>query len=1311
MKIWRDELLLPYIVMITRAILDEINRERKGEIISKSRLRAVINSFAEVHDILIIYECMRDKVDLSELPRCELFLGPKKRYGEVPLYVKYFEMALMYETTAFYEKASHSYLIEHTVEDYLIWVISTNQFTLLPVMGCIKSEKKRAASYLSQTTWKPLLGAIYDGLIGIHFEKIAAEFPHLMKENRKAALNAMYKLLFQYHGGVSQLADMLETFVTEWGTMVLAHTKPMPMAFMIAVLKILKTGENILQNAFDNDRALKRAFERGVRNFVNHNALTINYGGSQIVPELIAKCADFILRKDSKSRLKNEPEDWMDAMLRVFWFLEDKDEFRKFYLLYLSRRLIYDNSISYAAEYTMVNKMNEYCGNDYTIRFRSILKDVNRSQSLMKEFNEWNPFEPIGVNISIMVLSSGIWNYESQNDVVLPPELEQYISCFEEFFTSKHSRCTLAWCYHLSRAELTSVDDNICTRLIVSTYQMVILLLFNKADRFSVRQIKNATSIEEDKLIQILQYLINEGILNVVGREENAGKQSPKPQKRKLVDYPPEAHTQQLNNEEVSSQQEDPNITLDTTLTLRLKHRLHNVCIRLDVPLGKVTKKEMEKSIQEAEKDRRHCIQVRRYASACVIRILKVRNRLEHEELVKKALDQLSSRFTPEIGQIKVRSYAYVRKGIQVRTLPPEQKMDLVINKLRNTVSSALPGNPVSREFDLENQVGSSGPGLLWKLFSANKKSSKEPATVWIFEKKLVDRFSKRERELIIDKLKQGVATLTRLRHPRILSVVHPLEDSRESLCFATEPVFTSLANALGKTKNLTGPQLDRLSDFKFSETELKYGIIQICEALTFLHRDGKRFHLNVSPESIVVNVLGSWKLCGFEFAYDRNDEEWVSTPSWQSSIPSLCQSHLDYCAPEVVLEGKGYAASDMFSVGMLLYTFYNHGISALDCNESYGAYRDLIKKLRPLSPAILSNIPAGIKDYVKMLLQPDVALRPDSHDILKLPFFDDANVACLKSLDDLYQMDNLSRSKFYRNLPNAIKNLPPRINLHRVFPQLSEEFNNKNMVPFVLPSILLIIDMSSREEVTTYILPRFKFVLAINEPIQVVQVLLQNLGILVAKLSPADFKTYALPILNSALESNSTPILVAEVFSMEPSKSIQKPSSALQTQPMSLETKKRAVLEFEQLERMKQQPSLTPLQAAPTPKSKPTDLTDTLIKSNLDLNWSRPTAQPPTFQPMALNPTKPMFGNFISPQQQPNYFVQNPIISSFNGGNALPQRVPNQLPPTSTMYARPQAPSNFIQPAPIWQTTATSNNASNNPPPLSKSDIMDLLR
>lgn len=89
---------------------------------------------------------------------------------------------------------------------------------------------------------------------------------------------------------------------------------------------------------------------------------------------------------------------------------------------------------------------------------------------------------------------------------------------------------------------------------------------------------------------------------------------------------------------------------------------------------------------------------------------------------------------------------------------------------------------------------------------------------------------------MIIEKLRLGVAVLTRFRHPRILSVVHPLEESRDSLGFATEPVFTSLANALGKVVNLSRPATEKLNNFKFTETELKYGIIQVeCSQLSDL--------------------------------------------------------------------------------------------------------------------------------------------------------------------------------------------------------------------------------------------------------------------------------------------------------------------------------------------------------------------------------------------------------------------------------------------------------------------------------------------
>ena len=51
--------------------------------------------------------------------------------------------------------------------------------------------------------------------------------------------------------------------------------------------------------------------------------------------------------------------------------------------------------------------------------------------------------------------------------------------------------------------------------------------------------------------------------------------------------------------------------------------------------------------------------------------------------------------------------------------------MDM-LNKLKSAVSNVLPGNPLSRDFDIYHQVASAGPGLQWKVYSAAKKSTKE---------------------------------------------------------------------------------------------------------------------------------------------------------------------------------------------------------------------------------------------------------------------------------------------------------------------------------------------------------------------------------------------------------------------------------------------------------------------------------------------------------------------------------------------------------------------------------------------------------
>ena len=122
--------------------------------------------------------------------------------------------------------------------------------------------------------------------------------------------------------------------------------------------------------------------------------------------------------------------------------------------------------------------------------------------------------------------------------------------------------------------------------------------------------------------------------------------------------------------------------------------------------------------------------------------------------------------------------------------------------------------------------------GLLWKIFSGIKKSTRQPAAVFVLEKRsLESKYPGSERRLerdrLLDQLKKSISQLTRLRHPQILTVQFPLEESRDCLAFATEPVFASLANLLGRYDNLN-PVPPQIRDYKMFDVEIKYGLLQV---------------------------------------------------------------------------------------------------------------------------------------------------------------------------------------------------------------------------------------------------------------------------------------------------------------------------------------------------------------------------------------------------------------------------------------------------------------------------------------------------
>lgn len=119
-------------------------------------------------------------------------------------------------------------------------------------------------------------------------------------------------------------------------------------------------------------------------------------------------------------------------------------------------------------------------------------------------------------------------------------------------------------------------------------------------------------------------------------------------------------------------------------------------------------------------------------------------------------------------------------------------------------------------------------------MVNARVKSTDQPVTLLFLEfpPEIPHEF-RIQIQFLQSQCRHEVLTLQRLRHPNILSVVTPLNDSRLALTFSIKPVQNLLQ--CNYSRKLSTTVLSAvLSDL--SLVEIKSGIVDIAMALDFLH-------------------------------------------------------------------------------------------------------------------------------------------------------------------------------------------------------------------------------------------------------------------------------------------------------------------------------------------------------------------------------------------------------------------------------------------------------------------------------------------
>lgn len=177
---------------------------------------------------------------------------------------------------------------------------------------------------------------------------------------------------------------------------------------------------------------------------------------------------------------------------------------------------------------------------------------------------------------------------------------------------------------------------------------------------------------------------------------------------------------------------------------------------------------------------------------------------------------------------------------------------------------------------------GTSGP---WKIYDAKRKQTGKAASVFVFDKRSLEqqdggfggRSSAASVKEMLHRLKLEASNLAKLRHPSILELVEPVEETRNGgLQFATEAVTTSLAGLLqekdeqerggarGGTSRYVVEDSDgtrRRRELEIDELEIQKGLLQLAKGLEFLHESAGLVHSNLTPHAVVVNAKSDWKL------------------------------------------------------------------------------------------------------------------------------------------------------------------------------------------------------------------------------------------------------------------------------------------------------------------------------------------------------------------------------------------------------------------------------------------------------------------
>uniref|UniRef100_A0A7N0UQR0 Cullin family profile domain-containing protein n=1 Tax=Kalanchoe fedtschenkoi TaxID=63787 RepID=A0A7N0UQR0_KALFE len=465
------------------AVISLIDQEREGEQIDRALLKNILDIFVEIG------------------------------MGSMDQYENDFEQAMLDDTAAYYSRKASNWILEDSCPDYM-----------LKAEECLKREKDRVGHYLHSSSETKLLNKVQNELLTVYasqlLEKEHSGCHALLRDDKTEDLSRMYRLFSRINRGLDPVSNIFKQHVTGEGTALVKQAEdaasskkaekrdtvgPQEQVFVRKVIELHDKYLAYVSDCFQNHTLFHKALKEAFEVFCNKGV-----GGSSSA-ELLATFCDNILKKGGSEKLSDEAiEETLEKVVKLLAYISDKDLFAEFYRKKLARRLLFDKSANDDHERSILTKLKQQCGGQFTSKMEGMVTDLTLARENQTSFEDYinnNPDANPGIDLTVTVLTTGFWPSYKSFDLNLPAEMVKCVEVFREFYQTKTNHRKLTWIYSLGTCNINGKFETKTIELIVTTYQAAALLLFNASDRLSYSEIVTQLNLNDDDVIRVLHSL------------------------------------------------------------------------------------------------------------------------------------------------------------------------------------------------------------------------------------------------------------------------------------------------------------------------------------------------------------------------------------------------------------------------------------------------------------------------------------------------------------------------------------------------------------------------------------------------------------------------------------------------------------------------------------------------------------------------------------------------------------------------------------------------------------------------------------